>query len=311
MSEQQTPHEWSHGQFLNKAQRYAEKMLAQDRDSWEFGFWSALALEMLARAAMSSISPTLVADSSKWENLYYALGHDPTSKKFSPRTAATTDILKRLESIMPEFTPEMLNFAVTHSERRNSELHSGSLPFDELGTAKWLPQYYSVMDSLLKFLGCDLAMLFGMDEAKAAKTLIDSLLDEASKAVRASINGHNTVWKEKSEDTREELSVRAKTLASRRIGHRVSCPSCGSTALLHGSSIGSPQTSIEDDQIVERQSMLPTRFECFACELKIAGYSRLSASGLGDSFTSTTYYNAADYFEIEPDYGYEEDFNEY
>ncbi len=63
----------------------------------------------------------------------------------------------------------------------------------------------------------------------------------------------------------------------------------------------------------ERQSMLPSSFECIACDLKILGFSKLSACNIGDSFTSTYSYDAAEYFAIEaPPYdGIEPDFNEY
>lgn len=59
--------------------------------------------------------------------------------------------------------------------------------------------------------------------------------------------------------------------------------------------------------------MLPSHFECVACGLKIAGYSKLTHAGLAEVFTSTAHFGAADYFDIpqpsEMEY-YEEDFNE-
>lgn len=313
MSAPQLPHEWSHDQFLIKAQRYASKMLEQDQDSWEFGFWSALILEMLARAALSSISPTLLADGKDWNNIYYALGNQPSATKFVPRSANINEILNRLVAILPEFTPEMFNFSIRHANRRNSELHSGALPFDEFGTSEWLPSYYSTVSVLLQSLGHDIAKLFGADEAKAAETLIESLRDETAKSVQANINAHKTVWESKSKDEQEQLQKQAAMLATRKTGHRVNCPACQSTGLVHGTPIGAANTSLEDDLIIERQSMLPSQFECSACELKIAGYSRLNACGLGDNFTATSRYDVAEYFDLgEQEYhGWDEDFNEY
>jgi len=57
---QQTPHAWSRDALLVKAQRYAEQMLSNPRESWQFAFWSSLALELLARAALASVSPALL-----------------------------------------------------------------------------------------------------------------------------------------------------------------------------------------------------------------------------------------------------------
>ena len=39
---------------------------------------------------------------------------------------------------------------------------------------------------------------------------------------------------------------------------------------------------------MQRQTMLPSSFECLACKLKISGISKLSACGLGDAFTATS-----------------------
>jgi hypothetical protein len=51
--------------------------------------------------------------------------------------------------------------------------------------------------------------------------------------------------------------------------------------------------------IVQRQSVLPGKFECIACGLQIVGLSRLTAIGLGDRFTSTTRYSPAEFYSQE------------
>lgn len=314
-----TPHEWSKGALLNKAQRYASLMFEQDRTDWQFGFWSALTLEMLARAALSNISPTLLADGKDWNNLYFALGFQPNAQKFSPNSAITADIFKRVATIFPDFTSEMLNFSIIHLNRRNSELHSGALPFDELGTSAWLPMFYASCDALLKTFGGSMELLFGVEESETANTLIKALQDEAAKAVNGTINAHKTVWQNKDSAEKEKLSKQAEILSTRHIGHRVSCPSCNSIALLQGSPIGAPTRSLEDQIVIEKQPMLPSHFECIACGLKVVGYSKLNACGLGDTYTSTSRYDAAQYFGtyLEDDWPgdeelvMEEDNNEY
>ena len=72
---------------------------------------------------------------------------------------------------------------------------------------------------------------------------------------------------------------------------------------------------------MQRQTMLPSAFECIACGLRISGLSKLSACGLGDAFTAKSTYSAAEFFGLytEEDLeearnemaNYEEDFNEY
>jgi transcription elongation factor Elf1 len=84
--------------------------------------------------------------------------------------------------------------------------------------------------------------------------------------------------------------------ATKQDGHRVNCPACGCVALVNGTAIAPPTQQLEEDTIVERQQILPSRFECIACGLKISGLPQLHACGLGNPFTSTTRYSAADYY---------------
>ena len=66
--------------------------------------------------------------------------------------------------------------------------------------------------------------------------------------------------------------------------------------------------------MVEKQDFLASKFECVACGLKIAGFARISAAGLANSFTLTRTYDLNEYFggPDRPDYydGFEDDNNE-
>lgn len=312
MNVAQVDHIWSVNSLLAKSQRYAETMLEQERDHWKFGFWSALTLELLARAALANISPTLIADLKDWNNIVYSLGHQPNVKKFTPKSASISEVLGRLESLLPEFTNEMLSFCLIHLNRRNTEVHSGELAFDGLGTSKWLGKFYHAAAPLLGSLNKDLVYLFGTDESKIAEELIQANRDESAKAVAGTIKAHQTVWSEKEPAECDTLKTQAETIASRKYGHRVKCPSCDTTAILHGSAIGETKQYLEEDIVVEKQTMLPSNFECFACGLKISGFSKLNSCGLGDSFTDTSHYDATEYFEIEPsdEQYFEPDFND-
>jgi len=312
MTAEKLPHEWSSESLISKAQRYASILLAQDKTKWQFGFWSALTLEMVARAALARVSPTLLADAKDWNNIYYALGHTPIEPKFIPRSIDISEVFKRLRAIVPDFTEEVHNFCSRHINLRNTELHSGSIPFDSLGTSSWISDFYRANQILLRSQRKDLAFLYGADEATTGTDLIKALEDKAAKAVLGTIESHKKAWKLKTPPEKELLSKQAETLASRHIGHRVKCPACSNTGLLQGSPFGAPTQSLEDDVIVEHQSMLPSTFECNACGLKVSGYSKLNACGLGDAFIATSRYGAAEYFDLlDPETLYDDDFNEY
>jgi len=294
-----TVHEWSKEALFSKAQRYAETMLEKDHSDWEFGFWSALTLEMLVRASISNISPTLVADGKDWNNILYAVGTDPNQQKFSPKSADISDLLKRAENLFSSFTREMLNFSIAHINKRNSELHSGALPFEGIGSSSWLPIYYSVCKVLVAEIGESLESLLGKQIAEEAELHIVALEDESAKSVKGTINAHKTIWGEKPDDEKTKLSKQAEILSTRHHGHRVNCPACNSVALVQGSSTGAPKTTVDEDGIIEKQTILPSSFGCVACGLKISGYSKLVACGLGNTYVSTNLYDAVEYFEID------------
>lgn len=299
MSATRTAHEWSKDALFSKAQRYAEIMLEKNHSDWEFGFWSALTLEILVRASISNISPVLVADGKDWNNILYAVGTDPNQKKFSPKSADISDLLKRAESLFASFTREMLNFSIAHINKRNSELHSGALPFEGVGSSSWLPIYYSVCKVLVEEIEETLESLLGNEVAKEAELHIVALEDESAKSVKGTINARKTIWGEKPEEERVTQSRQAEILSMRHDGHRVNCPACNSVALVQGSSTRPPKTIVKDDGITEKQTMLPSSFECVACGLKISGYSKLVACGLGNTYISTNHYDAIEYFEID------------
>ena len=303
-------HPWSEESLFCKAQLYIGQMESFAADDWRFGFWSALSLELLARAALACISPVLLADNKRnWRNLTYALGGHPTAKKFSPTSLATKEVLSRLNELVPEFTGELVGFCTKHTERRNSEVHSGELAFTSLGTSEWLPGFYSACTALLKSMDRELEDL--VSDPASAREMIESLKDSAAKAVQKDIKDCEKVWLNKNGKEQEKASMQAMVWAAQHAGHNVVCPACNSNALLQGTPSGEVKTEMHGlDELVQRQTLLPSLFECIACGLRISGLSKLSACGLGDAFVERSVYTPADFFDLGPEDEYEEFFNE-
>lgn len=320
MITKQTQHPWSSEALFSKALLYVSEMQRCPASDWQFGPWSSLSLELLARAALAQISPALLADDKNWRNVYYALGHATTAMEFTPHSVKTGEVLKILKELLTDFTQELFAFCSLHCARRNTELHSGEEVFAGLGTSAWLPKYYASCKVLLGSMDKGLGDLF--DDPEKAEEMITSLRDTAAKAVAGDIAAHKRVWEQKSSDEREASLKQAVAWATRRMGHRAKCPACGSPALIRGSGQGTVTTEVGEDMVLQKQTMVPSSFECVACGLKISGLSKLSAAGLGDAYTATSTWSAAEFFglhtdeELEEARGlaepeWEEDFNEY
>jgi hypothetical protein len=295
MTHSTTQNSWDAESIYAKALLYVEKMESCNPEDWEYGLWSALCLELLARAALANISPVLLAESKDWMNLMYALKKPIASP--SPKSIAITDVFNRLKSLIaPEFTQEDYNFCVVHIERRNAELHAGETIFTKDKASEWLPKFYKVCKVLLESTGKSLNDFVA--DSNHALELIDSLNDSAAKSVKQEINAHTTVWNSKPTAEKEDHLSHATAWAIPRSGHVVKCPSCISPALLQGKPFGEVKTEIEDDMVIQRQAMLPSSFECIACGLKISGFSKLSHCSLGNTFSHRKTYSPAEFFDL-------------
>ena len=312
MIPQDTPHKWSAEALCNKAQSYAEEMLSFPHDDWRFALWSTFSLELLARAALSAINPTLAADAKgDWHHLLYALDIQPKTANYIPRVIDISQVFSRLQELIPDFIPELESFCKRHMTTRNEDLHTGATPFVGTKVASWLPTYYRACAVLLESMGDSLERFLGSSEADVAETMIAAHKDESAKSINREIEAHKTVWNSNNTEEQDLLALQASTWATRQIGHSVSCPVCNCDAILSGSAIAPPLKSITEDEITETQEYLPSRFECVACRLKISGLSHLSAAGLGDPYNATFTYDINDFYSPEDHYGdYEPDFNE-
>lgn len=277
-------HIWSAASLFNKARLYAQQMQNYTASDWQIYLWCALSLEFLERAALAHISPVLLANCKKWENIAYAIGRGKLDRRQVPTSISTGDVIKRLESLVPKFTTEHSNFCMDLAQKRNSELHSGDVAFTNLPESIWLAKFYQTCKVLLTSMDKELGNFFS--DPTIAIERIKALEEQVDESIGQQISDAKHRWIRKDAQTRQQLTIKSSEWATRQSGHRVKCPACGSSALIQGQSVGEIQEQFVDDLIEQRQEMLPSSFECIACELRISGLSKLTACGLGDSYTA-------------------------
>jgi hypothetical protein len=296
---------WERDPLWAKARLFFERAFNELHDDSLFGFWCSLGLELLARAAVASVSPTLLAEpDDEHKNLLHALnrGADGTQRK-SIGTARVLGLCRTL--FKSEFTKEDHTLAMALVNRRNDELHTGGAPFDEFPSRQWLKGFYHACRSLANVMEESLESLFGEEEGAAATEILNEAQSEVTQRVQSAIAAHRKVFQTKAQNVREAMAIEAETEGERLSyarHHRVACPACGCVATVTGEVFGSEHISHEESSIVGRQSVSPQSFACLGCGLALEGYSELEAAQLGGHYTRTTEYSPEEYYGlVDPD----------
>lgn len=295
---------WSLSSLWQKAKIYAERAHKQPRDSALFPFWSSLAMEFLARAALAKISPALLADPRGEESMMYAFNFPAKEPKSIPMQT----VLRRCRVMVPGFSEELSISVQALVNLRNEELHTGRAAFDDYPTRLWLTDYYRSSRVLLLHLDKSLEDFLGKSEANVAQKMIDAAVGKIAKEVQGKINKAKGVFEALDAEVQEqkrkdgELEVHWKKVVSSKT---VECPACGAQALLNGNEVNESEPRLEGDEVLIEFVLLPSKFECFTCGLEIEGYGKLNAAGLGGQYTyefredATEHYANREEFEFD------------
>lgn len=291
---------WDRDSLWAKACVYMERAFKESKDDPLFGLWAALGLELLARSAVSHVSPTLLAHpQNEHQQLLHALGRG--SERVPKKSLGSAQVLQLCSTLFEQFTNEHKKVSTAIINRRNEELHSGTSAFDEYPSSQWLSGFCRSCNALCECQGKDLAELFGDEEAENARELLAQERSEVEGSVKSSISAHKRVFDVKSPEDQASARAAADELAKRLSWeghHRVACPACGSSASVCGVLYGQEQVSHDDGEVVVRQPVSPRDFECSACGLKLRGYAQLEVVGLGGRHTRTSRYTPEDYFGL-------------
>jgi hypothetical protein len=199
-------------------------------------------------------------------------------------------------------------------ERRNAELHSGELSFEDYPNKIWLPEFFHVCEILVKHQEKSLDDLLGSDVAKTAQS---SILALTSKRKDVAMNLIAEAKRQfdalEPKERLERLTKAEETIKKKYIprSKQVKCPACGAQASVSGEAARYLEPRVTADAIVEKAIIIPTKLECFSCELLLSSHENVVGAGFGDQFTVEEETDPKDYYGIEfepsdyyePDYG--------
>jgi transcription elongation factor Elf1 len=295
---------WEHDPLWTKAKLFLGRAFEYSADDPLFGLWCSFGLELLARAAIAAVSPTLLAEPHRdHQNLLHALGVGP--KLSAPTSIGAAQVVALCQGLFSGFTKEDAVASMALINRRNAELHSAEAAFASYPSRQWLPGFYHSCSSLVETFGQDLESLLGADQARIAKEVLQESKEGVLGRVKASIAAYKRVFDEKAPEDRYAAAETARTQVAKLVyerHHKVTCPACTSDASVEGDLFGPKRLEHEDDDIVVRQSVTPRVFNCLACGLKLTGYAELDVAELGGIYTRRTTFTPEEYYGlIDPD----------
>ena len=278
----------------NKSKVFVRRAL-NARDNGEFAdccFWCSIALEILGKAALARVHPALVANPNHQDSLLAACGRPCSSDIL---TIPAKAVFSRIARLSKSFDLTQVEFSMQMLNRRNAELHSGSLPFAELDPQTWTPRYWKTCELILEIPEMTLKDWVGETEAERAGELITAAVSVLEQAVEARIEKHSRLFSDSyTADAQKgqirKLALRGQLVHAMDFGPHSgdgltseTCPACSCDGLQSGEYSGEIEESIIDEETAVEYVTVHysgLAFRCGVCRLKLDGQEELRLAEL-------------------------------
>lgn len=265
---------------------------AGDLDQYQL--WLSLALELLGKAALSSIHPCLVVDPLHAGSMFAAAGK-PIGADI--KTIGSKTIFERLSHLSKYFDKGVKDFCDAIALRRNAELHSGEVPFQEMKLEAWEGNFWHASQVILDILGFELEEWLGANASAQKMIIKEARLARVSAAVLRVKQAKEHFLLLKASDRKEAVDLSKK----KRFYHYhnlfnafvedawdVTCPACGGRAYLGGdlfeeSIVGGESEHSWEEEVAK--SYGAEEFFCPTCELRLNGRDEIEAADLDPDYT--------------------------
>src|ERR1700734_3566500 len=109
---------WERDPLWAKAKLFFQRAFEDSDDDALYGLWCSLGIELLARASLAAISPTLLAEPDReHKNLLQVFGVGP--KNPTPKSITASQVLLLCQNLFNSFTREDLTACMALINRRN------------------------------------------------------------------------------------------------------------------------------------------------------------------------------------------------
>jgi hypothetical protein len=287
-----------------KSVNFINKALDPELGPDEQGFWASSALELLGKATLAKIHPTLIADIRNndrdrgGDSLLAAAGAIRSSGDFV--SIAATTVYSRCARVVQGFDAGRAGLV---ARDRNAYVHSASaIRVDDT----WWDRFWPLVSLLLASQERHLEEYVGVDRREE----IESVLARANKHAQQRLTTLIKVAKERherlqrgeaTERERADIGTRTRVMASYAESHR--CPACGGQGWIYGDQtldsdyIGS--TTPSGDYVGFIREVATDGFACGDCGLVLSDKSLVEHANMPLEFEIED--DESDY--LEPEYG--------
>ncbi|MEM5331769.1 hypothetical protein VSR34_35195 [Paraburkholderia sp. JHI2823] len=283
--------------LMGKSKAFIRKALAAKAsgEAADYQLWASLALELLAKASLATIHPSLIVDVQKNPNaVLTAAGIEANARV--PTIGADAAYIRLKHTAAPRFNHGVYEACKGMAELRNAHLHSGELPFDGRNADVWEGGFWHACEVVLESVELDLDDWLGATDAKATKAIISAAAEAKSAAAKKTIaeSSADFIKRVSKAKDRERLIEESQHFRvslytdsfKRPLDHHwlEKCPACTAQAI-----VGGDQTyeSLADDQDYEEGGWelvdlgyAAEELQCPTCGLQLRGEEALTTGGV-------------------------------
>ena len=296
--------------ILAKSKVYIRRALRSKEagDLDEYQLWASLALELLGKACLARIHPSLIVNPLDHLSLFAASGVNLAT---DIKTITAHTLFERLRLVAKGFDENVKKFCDDISQRRNAELHSGEAPFKEMKLWAWEGAYWHAAQLVLDKMDLSLDEWLGANLAKAPKQIVaharQATLDAALVRIERAKERFGRRSKKDREAALKEVGSRGFHFYTDRLhlladAHwQAICPACGGDGVIAGIQFHEEVVDQEPDSEEELVEKLygSEEFFCPVCELRLNSEAEIRAADLESEHAET----------VERERRYEEEYN--
>jgi len=312
----QVPTAIAHEALLAKSKLHAKRSLEANEAGLdvECQLWAATALELLAKAQLARIHPSLIIEADNPNSLLEASG---ISTGTVIRTISASAAYARLKHTVPQFSTPVHDECKKLAERRNAEFHSGGAACAAMPKEAWEGDYWNAAALILSSMDLDLKEWLGAD-SEAPKSLLKEHRQAEKKAAVQRVKHHAALFKSTSKGKLGKAKFETFVKETSKVDPeqyislfhylyvkywRHKCPSCGAFGIAAGDEEWEEPAEDQSNadygyRIVER-GYSPSEFHCPTCELSLVGDTAVYAAGITDSYIE----ELEEEIKYEPEYG--------